>query len=193
MNFAVLFTTFGLVFIGELPDKTMFATLVMSARAKPSTVWLGAAFAFVIHVAIAITVGEALFLILPRRAVDILAAVLFAGGAVYAARAQDEGEEPTITRKQYQELRVFGASALTIFIAEWGDLTQIITANLALRFHSPLSVGLGALAALWLVAGIAVTLSQRLLRRFNPVVIRRSTSVILIGLAIWMAVEAVNA
>lgn len=193
MNLAVFFTTFGLVFLGELPDKTMFATLVMSARAKPSTVWLGAAFAFLIHVVIAVTVGEALFHVLPKRGVDILAAVLFAGGAAYAARAEEEGENPEITRRQYEGVRVFITSAITIFIAEWGDLTQIITANLALRFHSPLSVGLGALAGLWLVAAIAVMLSQRLLRHFDPIVIRKVTAVILVGLAVWMAIEAIRA
>ena len=53
---------------------------------------------------------------------------------------------------------------VVIFIAEWGDLTQILTANLAVRYHSPVSVGVGALAALWLVAAIAVGGGQGLLR-----------------------------
>ncbi len=42
---------------------------------------------------------------------------------------------------------------LVFFVAEWGDLTQILTANLAARYHSALSVGLGATLALWAVAG----------------------------------------
>ncbi len=52
-----------------------------------------------------------------------------------------------------------------IFLAEWGDLTQILTANLAAHYHDALSVGIGALLALWTVAGLAVVGGQSLLRR----------------------------
>jgi hypothetical protein len=45
---------------------------------------------------------------------------------------------------------------LVIFIAEWGDLTQILTANLAAKYHSALSVGVGSTLALWAVATVAV-------------------------------------
>jgi len=32
---------FPVIFIGELPDKTMFATVVMASRGHPRAVWLG--------------------------------------------------------------------------------------------------------------------------------------------------------
>ena len=44
----------------------------------------------------------------------------------------------------------------------WG-LTQIVTANLAAKFDW-LSVGIGALVALWAVAGLAILGGQALLR-----------------------------
>lgn len=49
---------------------------------------------------------------------------------------------------------------IVIFLAEWGDLTQIVTANLAAKYHSPLSVGVGSLLALGSVAAIAVVGGQ---------------------------------
>ena len=55
MNLAVIGTVFAVIFIGELPDKTMVASLVMSTRGRPLAVWLGAAPAFVVHVVIATT------------------------------------------------------------------------------------------------------------------------------------------
>ena len=43
MNLAVVGTVFAIIFAGELPDKTMVASLVMSTRGRPFEVWLGAA------------------------------------------------------------------------------------------------------------------------------------------------------
>ena len=86
MNFAVVVAVFPIIFIGELPDKTMFASLVLSTRGKPFSVWLGAAGAFLVHVVIAVTIGVALFRILPHRAVDAVVAVMFLVGAALALR-----------------------------------------------------------------------------------------------------------
>jgi putative Ca2+/H+ antiporter (TMEM165/GDT1 family) len=95
VNFAVVVAVFPIIFLGELPDKTMFASLVLSTRGKPLSVWLGAAAAFAVHVAIAVTIGVALFRILPHRAVDAVVAVMFLVGAALALReaTQDHDEE----------------------------------------------------------------------------------------------------
>ena len=85
VNFAVAGAVFPIIFLGELPDKTMFASLIMATKGRPMSVWLGAAAAFVVHVAIAVTIGVALFRLLPHRALDAVVAAMFVVGA--AARA----------------------------------------------------------------------------------------------------------
>ena len=55
MNPAVAAAVFPVIFLGELPDKTMFASLVMATRGRPFAVWLGATAAFAVHVVIATT------------------------------------------------------------------------------------------------------------------------------------------
>jgi putative Ca2+/H+ antiporter (TMEM165/GDT1 family) len=55
-----------------------------------------------------------------------------------------------------------------IFIAEFGDLTQIVTATLAARYQQPLAVGIAALAALLAVAALAIG-GGRVLMRVLPV------------------------
>jgi uncharacterized protein UPF0016 len=57
----IALAAFPVVFVGELPEKTMFASLVLATKGKPRQVWLGAAGAFVVHAVIATTVGVALF------------------------------------------------------------------------------------------------------------------------------------
>src|SRR5215469_7777530 len=96
MSISVLLGVFPVIFLGELPDKTMFASLVLSTKGRPASVWLGAATAFAVHVAIAVSIGVALFTILPRRAVDAVVAVMFlvgAGLAIREARNEPRHEE----------------------------------------------------------------------------------------------------
>jgi Ca2+/H+ antiporter, TMEM165/GDT1 family len=192
VNFAVVAAVFPIIFIGELPDKTMFASLVMSTRGRPFFVWLGAAGAFVVHVVIATTIGVALFHLLPHRVLDGIVALMFlvgAGLAIGEAR-KAEDEESLVEREARSGRRVVTTAFIVIFLAEWGDLTQILTANLAAHYHSPLSVGVGAVLALWSVAAIAVIGGQGLLRYINIKTLRIVTAVVLVALAGFAAWEA---
>jgi putative Ca2+/H+ antiporter (TMEM165/GDT1 family) len=191
VNFAIAAVVFPVIFLGELPDKTMFASLIMATRGRPRQVWLGAAAAFVVHAVIATTVGVALFAILPHRAVDGVVAALFLFGAAYAWREGTKVDEGPALEKVSSHGVVLTAF-LVIFLAEWGDLTQILTANLAAKYHSALSVGVGAVLALWAVAAIAVLSGQTLLRFVRITTVRKVTAVILVALAAYSAYSAVR-
>jgi putative Ca2+/H+ antiporter (TMEM165/GDT1 family) len=191
MDLRVALAVFPIIFVGELPDKTMFASLVLATRGRPVSVWLGAASAFVLHAAIATTVGVGLFHLLPHRAVQAIVALLFLGGAVYAFIEGARDESGLIGREAVAH-RAVSTAFIVIFLAEWGDLTQILTANLAAHYHDPLAVGFGAVAALWAVAGLAVAGGQGLLRVIEISTVRRITGGALIVLAAvtgWGAVR----
>jgi Ca2+/H+ antiporter, TMEM165/GDT1 family len=192
MDPAVIFAVFPVIFLGELPDKTMFASLVLASRGRPLAVWIGAAAAFAVHVVIAVTVGVAVVALLPARVVDALVTVLFLGGAVYAWREGAHDETELVEREVASHRRVVATAFVVIFVAEWGDLTQILTANLAAHYHSALNVAIGAIAALWTVAVIAVVSGQGLLRRLPLTTARRATAVVLVGLAAWSAWSAIH-
>jgi putative Ca2+/H+ antiporter (TMEM165/GDT1 family) len=187
----IALAVFPIIFIGELPDKTMFASLVMATRGHPRLVWLGAAGAFLIHVVIATTVGVALFAILPHRVVDGLVAAMFLLGALYAWRESGKDEEE-LAETEASKHGVVLTAFIVIFVAEWGDLTQILTVNLAARYHSALSVGVGATLALWAVAGVAVISGQTLMRYVNVSTIRRVTAAVLVALAGYSAYLALR-
>src|SRR5271154_5822867 len=181
MHIAIIASVFPIIFVGELPDKTMFASLVLSTRGKPLSVWIGAAAAFLLHVVIATTIGVALFHLVPHRVLDGIVALMFLVGAVLAIREarKEQQEESLVEKEAATGRRVVTTSFIVIFLAEWGDLTQILTANLAAHYHSPLSVGLGAVLALWAVAGIAVVGGQSILRVVNIGTVRIVTAVVL--------------
>jgi putative Ca2+/H+ antiporter (TMEM165/GDT1 family) len=194
VHIAIIAAVFPIIFVGELPDKTMFASLVLSTRGNPLAVWVGAAAAFLLHVAIATTIGVALFHLVPHRVLEGIVAFMFVVGAVLAIReARKEAQEESLVKKEAASgRRVVTTSFLVIFLAEWGDLTQILTANLAAHYHSPFSVGVGATAALWAVAGLAVVGGQSILRVINIRTVRIITAVVLFGLAGFTAWEALK-
>ena len=191
MNLAVIATVFPVIFLGELPDKTMFASLLLAAKGKPLAVWSGASAAFAVHVVIAVAIGGAISLV-PHRYVDGLAAVLFLAGAVMALRDTEEKEEDGAEEamSKVSSRRHAAAAFGVIFVAEWGDLTQVLTATMAARYHSPLSVGVGALAALVIVAALAVVAGKQLSR--VPVkIVRRITAAVLLVLAVVAGAAAI--
>jgi Ca2+/H+ antiporter, TMEM165/GDT1 family len=191
VSLSVAAAVFPLVFLGELPDKTMFASLLLASRGRPVAVWAGAVAAFAVHVVIAVGIGVALFHLISHRALDAVVAAIFLVGAVYAflTRNHDEHDRAATT---WTGRNALVTSAGVIFVAEWGDLTQIITANLAARYHEPLTVGLTALAALGAVAALAVVAGSGILRFVSVKVARIATAVALTGLAAYSIAQAVG-
>jgi putative Ca2+/H+ antiporter (TMEM165/GDT1 family) len=189
---AVIVAVFPIIFLGELPDKSMFASVVMATKGRSLQVWLGAAAAFAVHVAIATTIGVGLFHLLPHRVIEALVAVLFGVGAVYSWREGAKGTEVGLVQHEAAAHAVFTTAFVVIFLAEWGDLTQILTANLAVQYHSPLSVAIGAVAALWLVAALAVVSGQGLLRSVPVATVRKAMSAVLVVLALVAAWSALR-
>lgn len=189
MSLSVAAAVFPLVFLGELPDKTMFASLLLASRGRPVAVWAGSVVAFAVHVVIAVAVGVALFHLVSHAVLDGVVGAIFLGGAVYAFLSRGEAHGPPGTRA-WSGRNAAVTSAGIIFLAEWGDLTQIITANLAARYHQPLTVGLAAFLALVAVAGLAVTAGAGILRVVSVRTARLVTAVVLTGLAAYSFTQA---
>jgi putative Ca2+/H+ antiporter (TMEM165/GDT1 family) len=163
----------------------------MASRGHPFYVWLGTALAFLVHVVIAVSIGVSLFRILPQEAVDVVVAILFGVSAVVAFIAAfdaEEHQEKIITEQRTH--RVFATAFLVIFVAEWGDLTQVLTANFAVRYGSGLSVAVGATLALWTVSGLAVLGGYGALARLPARGLRLATGSVLAVLAVLALVAA---
>ncbi|MFJ8537830.1 TMEM165/GDT1 family protein [Streptomyces sp. NPDC093591] len=191
ISFTVTAVVFGVVFLAELPDKTALAGLVLGTRYRASYVFAGVAAAFAVHVALAVAAGSVLTL-LPQQIVHALTGVLFLGGAAVLLMKGDE-DEGEIRKPENQSFwKVSGAGFMLILVAEFGDLTQIMTANLAARYDDPLSVGLGAVLALWAVAGIGIVGGKALMRRVPLRLITKVAALVMLGLGVWSLWEAVT-
>ncbi len=189
---AAFFTAFGVVFLAELPDKTMVASLVLTTRyKKPLAVWVGVSCAFAIHVTAAVLLGSLLSR-LPQRPLAAGVGVLFMVGAVLLWRSEDEPEEQVSARAATSFFQVALASGLVVLVAELGDLTQLATAGLASKSGEPLATALGAFLALITVAGLAVTMGAWIERKVPLAIVRRTAAVVFASFGIWSLVTAIR-
>lgn len=195
MDVFVILTVFGIVFLAELPDKTALASLVLGTRYRPSHVFVGTAAAFLVHVVLAIAAGSLLAL-LPGRVLHAVVGALFLMGAILLLRGRHEAEEEEDLQlsgdKPATFRRVAAMSFGVILVAEFGDLTQIVTANLAAKYHDPISVGIGATLALWAVAGLAIVGGRGLLKVVPITVVTRTAAAIMGILAAISIVDAIR-
>ncbi|HET9255659.1 MAG TPA: TMEM165/GDT1 family protein [Pseudonocardiaceae bacterium] len=220
MSLGLLAAVFGIIFVAELPDKTALASLVLGTRYRPSFVFIGMAAAFALHVIIAVAAGSLLGLA-PRPMVEAVVALLFLAGAAMllwrAGHERDESAEPVLppvpgaghgdaaagavltktrvpatTRRRAGFWTAVSASFGVLFVAEFGDLTQIVIANLAAKYHDLLAVSIGATLGLWAVGGLAILGGRQLLRWIPLVWVTRAAGLVMTVLGVLSAIHAVT-
>jgi putative Ca2+/H+ antiporter (TMEM165/GDT1 family) len=196
---AALVTAFLLVVPVELPDKTFVATLVLSTRYRPGPVWIGVTLAFGIQCLVAVAAGR-LISLLPQRPVQLVAAGLFALGGVLLIRAarraaaeereREQEFESKIGRVPRSGLSAAIASFAVLFVAEWGDLSQLLTAGLVARGSHPVGVFAGSWAALATISAAAVLLGRVLMRYVSLAVVQYVGASVCGALALLTVVAA---
>lgn len=183
---------FALIFVVELPDKTFIATLVLATRFRPLLVWIGVASAFLIQTVVAVTLGG-LLAKLPRTPVEAFAALMFLVGGILLIRGASQADaEEAETEEEFSHkgaaaatgLKAVATSFVVLFLAEWGDLSQLLTASMVIKYNDPLSVGIGAFAALACVSGLGALIGRVLLARIRLATVRRLGGAICLLLAL---------
>jgi Ca2+/H+ antiporter, TMEM165/GDT1 family len=187
-------TAFLLIVPVELPDKTFVATLVLTTRYRPLPVWIGAAAAFFVQCVVAVLAGR-LITLLPHGIVKWAVVALFAVGAVLLFRSarrgdMEEADAEAAPRNARSGLRQTTATFLILFAAEWGDLSQLLTAGLVAKGNNPFGVFVGSWVGLATVSGLAVLLGRVLLKRVRLPVIRYVAAGICAALAVLTALTA---
>jgi Ca2+/H+ antiporter, TMEM165/GDT1 family len=153
--------------------------------------------AFGVQCLVAVAAGH-LLARLPERPVALAASALFAIGAVImfrSARKNDEQEQEDQYAARLSEgrrgwWRAAGTSFLVLFTAEWGDLSQLLSAGLVASGRPPIPVFVGSWAALVTVSGVAVLAGRWLVKRVRLAVVRYVAAAVCAMLAVVTAVSA---
>ena len=141
LDLTTMALVFGAIFLVELPDKTFIATLVMSTRFRPLLVWIGVGLAFLVQTLVAVVAGG-LLAKLPTTPVQLVAIAMFLIGGVIllkgaagadAEEAETEEEFAEKSNRQVRGWQIVSMCFGIIFLAEWGDLSQLLTASMVLK------------------------------------------------------------
>jgi putative Ca2+/H+ antiporter (TMEM165/GDT1 family) len=197
MEISIFLTVFTLIFVAELPDKTAFATFLMATRGNALPIFIGVAAAFIMTSLMAVAFGSLIGL-LPEKWVHIGAGVLFIGFAAHTwffhDKDKDEAaveQDTPVVSARVQFRSAVWRSFIVIFIAEWGDLTQLATASLAARFHESLiTVFLAATLALWAVTALAVVAGKKVGHVIHVDLLKKISTLLFAGIGIYFIVTA---
>ncbi len=161
-SLSISLSTFTLIALAEVGDKSQLVCMTLAARHRHWPVILGAATAFLGLNALAVLFGAGVAAWVPERVTAGLVAVLFGAFGIHALYKQDDGKSQDVAERSGHG--IFLTTLLLIFVAEFGDKTQIAVAGLAGSFD-PMPVWLGATTALVMVSVLGVWAGRTVLQR----------------------------
>jgi Ca2+/H+ antiporter, TMEM165/GDT1 family len=175
-------TTFLLVAFAEIGDKSQLVCMTLAARHRGLPVVIGAVAAFAILNLLAVLFGAAVAAWLPEWLVTLAVAALFAGFGISALRYTDDDEDEQVKEKPGHG--IIATTFLLIFLAEFGDKTQIAVAGLG-STSEPSAVWAGATVALSTTSILGVLAGRKLLNRLPLKWIHRISGVFFLLLAVF--------
>lgn len=158
MDFTPLLTTFGLIALAELGDKTQLTVIALSAGYDRVKVFAGVILAFTLVTGLGVLVGDGLLQVVNPALVRIIAGLLFVAFGIWILLSKsscDANDNPSLCNPL---LSTFSMIAL----AEMGDKTQLSAVTLSAKYDSPYLVFLGAILALALISLLGVLLGKKL-------------------------------
>ena len=165
MDFTTFITTFGIIFLAELGDKTQLTAMALAVRFPWKKTFIGIAAAFALLNIGAVALGKLLFAFLPLFWIMMASAGLFLFFGITTLRGSGSvGEEDGDEKKKFSGRGAIATSFLMILMAELGDKTQLVTASLAAQHDAPVAVFAGSTLALWSVSLLGIFAGRQLIR-----------------------------
>lgn len=184
-----LFSSFSLIALAEIGDKSQLVCMTLAARYRPWPVLLGAIVAFALLNIVAVVFGAAAAHWLPDAVVTAVVGILFILFGIHALRnATDQDDEVPDARGSHS---LFFSTLLLITLAEFGDKTQIAVAALS-STSDPLAVWLGATLALTLTSALGVLAGRTIMQRISVSLLHKISGGLFILLGLLALMRLVN-
>ena len=166
-----LFSTFSLITLAEIGDKSQLVCMTLAARYRPWPVLFGAVFAFALLNVVAVVFGAAVAHWLPENVILAAVGVMFLAFGIHALRSTDSHEDDALADKRGSH-SLFFSTLLLITLAEFGDKTQIAVAGLG-STSDPVAVWVGATLALALTSALGVWAGRVIMQRISISTVHR--------------------
>lgn len=159
MDLTPFLTTFSLIALAELGDKTQLTVIALSARYDRKKVFSGVVLAFAVVTALGVLMGEGILQVIPENYIKILAGIMFIVFGAVILRAKDECEEQN---DNSHIVNPFISTFSMIALAEMGDKTQLSAITLSAKYDSPYLVFAGAVLALAIISLMGILAGKKL-------------------------------
>lgn len=161
MNIEAIVSSFALVAVSEIGDKTQLLAFALASRfRRPWPMLAGVFVATLANHGLASTVGVSIAAHVPERVMAGVLALTFVIFGAWTLRPDSlDGAEKA------SRFGPFLTTAALFFLAEMGDKTQLATVALAARFHSAISVTIGTTVGMMITDGVAVFAGEKLSTR----------------------------
>ncbi len=173
MDWNVLLSTFGLLFLAELGDKTQLAVIAQVCRyGRPGAVFLGASLALTAVTALGAVAGQLVGWLVSGEWIRYLAAGGFLAMGLYllwetlraGRKEEDETCPAEVSPAGHSVWRVLGSTFLLLALAEMGDKTQLAVFVRASETQKSWTVFGGASLAMISLTALGVVGGQGLAR-----------------------------
>ena len=180
--FTVTFSTFALILLAEIGDKSQLVCMMLASRHRALPVIVGSCAAFAILNIIAVTIGVTLAELIPSTVMAIIVVVLFSAFGLSALCSGDDAEDSPIEKSGHS---IIMTTFVMIFAAEFGDKTQLAIAGIATT-SSPLFVYIGATLALLTTSVLGALGGQWLTQKISPQRLHKVSGILFLGFAVWV-------
>ena len=205
MDWVIFLTTFGILFLGELGDKTQLIVFNLSLeQEKPYKVGIGATIGFAVIVTLGVFIGAVITKFIPLSIINIVSGIVFIVVGllgipgikkIYNEKKNKNVNEETNDFNKVEESdnndnqrsifsrlkkNAYLAGFFSIFIMELGDKTQILTITLASTSSSPIEVWLGSFFALISLAWLGVFFGALIARKIPKFYLKLGSTIIFI-------------
>ncbi len=166
------------VFVAEFGDKSQLVCLTMACRYPPLQVLAGALTAMALVLGLAAGIGNLVADAIPHTLIAIISGVFFIGAGIFTwLRGEQKPEEGSGSGGYFQTLGM-------IFLAEFGDKTQLVVLFLTASLGYPFAVFGGAMAAMFVNHVLAIYLGYRFVSRLKPEYIKAGATIIFIAIGL---------
>jgi len=180
--------SFLLIFLAEFGDKSQLVCMTLAAKHRHWPVLLGAVAAFAILNLLAVLFGAVVASWIPEFWLALIVAGLFGFFGIQSLLMKDDDSEDESTEVRSSH-SLFITALLMIFVAEFGDKTQLAVAGLASTYHG-LPVWIGSTLALLATTALGVMVGQRLLKRLPLGLVHKFSGVLFLLLALVALYQA---
>ena len=181
-------TSFAVVALAEIGDKTMLLAIVLAARfRKPVPIVGGILFATLANHAVASFAGAEAAAWFDGYWFRLAVALGFVAMGLWTLVPDkfDDDDAPAVTARG-----AFLTTLVAFFIVEMGDKTQLATVALGAQFHNVVLVAAGTTLGMMIANMPAVLLGDALVRRVSLKAVRIAAAALFVAVGVWMLAEA---